>query len=94
MGIVARPKPALDVCLDRPVRAEIRLLRQVAQRDAGVHEAAAAIRLDKPRRDLHERGLARAVTPDDADAVALGHGQAGILQKRRAAEGECHILQC
>jgi hypothetical protein len=33
------------------------------------------------------------VTHGNADAVALGHGQARILQKRRTAEGECHVLQ-
>ena len=94
MRIVARGQSAFHIGFYGLMRTEIGLLRQIAQRNAGMHAARAAVRLDQPRRDLHERGFARAVAPDDADAVAFGHGQARILQKRRAAEGECYILQC
>ena len=93
IGVVARPMSALDIGQHRLVFAEIRLLRQVAERDARLHEPRSAIRLDEARRDLHECRFAGPVPADDANSIAFGDRQVGILEKRRSAESQGNVLQ-
>src|ERR1700744_3919145 len=52
MGIVAGPQSGASIIAQRYGTGEIRLLGQITQRDARLHEALAAIRLDQPGRDL------------------------------------------
>ena len=91
--IVAGAKASLDIGQRRLVVAEIRLLRQIADGCARLHEAAAAVGLDKAGGDLEQRRLAGAVAADQADALARGHRQLDARQQRRAAEGQPDIFQ-
>ena len=68
--VIAGAEAGLDIGQRRLVIGEIRLLRQIADGGAGLHEAAAAIRFDQSGRDLQQRRLARAVAADQADAFA------------------------
>ncbi len=69
MAVVARRKAVLDIGERRGVAGEVRLLRQIADGGARLHEAAAAVRLDHAGRDLEQRRLARTVAADEADAL-------------------------
>ncbi len=86
--VVAGAEAGLDIGQRGLVLAEIRLLRQIADGGAGLHEAAAAVGLDQPGRDLQQRRLAGAVAADQADALAGGDRQLDARQQRRAAEGQ------
>ena len=68
--VVAGAEAGLDIGQRRRVIAEIRLLRQIADGGAGLHEAAAAVGLDQAGRDLQQRRFAGAVAADQADALA------------------------
>ena len=68
--IVAGAEAGLDIGQRRLVVAEVRLLRQIADGGAGLHEAAAAVGLDKAGGNLQQRRFARAVAADQADALA------------------------
>jgi len=68
--IVARAKSCLDVSQRRCMSAEIRLLRQVADGGAGLHETAAAVGFDQAGGDLEQRRFTGAVAADQADALA------------------------
>jgi hypothetical protein len=72
--IVAGAKAGLDIGQRRLVVAEVRLLRQIADGGAGLHEAAAAVGLDDAGGDLQQRRFAGAIAADQADAFACGHG--------------------
>ncbi len=72
--IVAGAEASLDIGQRRRVIAEIRLLRQIADGRARLHEAAAAVGLDGAGGDLEKRRFAGAVAADQADALARGHG--------------------
>ncbi len=63
--------------------AGARVLRQVAHGAAHVHLAAGGHRL--LGEDPGERGLAGAVAADEADAVALGDAEGGVLEQERRA---------
>lgn len=91
--IVAGAKAGLDIGQRRLVVAEIRLLRQIADGGAGLHEAAAAVGLDEAGRDLEQRRLARAIAADQADALARRHRQLDARQQRRSAKGQPDIFQ-
>ncbi len=92
--VVARPEAALDIGQHRLVLAKIRLLRKVARGDAGLDETRSAIRLDEPRRNLHQRRFAGAVAPDNADAIRFGHGEIRVFEKRGSAESQRNVLKC
>ena len=72
--VVAGAEAGLDIGQRRLVLAEVRLLRQIADGGARLHEAAAAVGLDETGGDLQQRRFARAVAADQADALARGHG--------------------
>ena len=43
--------------------------------------------------DVEQRGLARAVAADEADALAFVDGEAGAVEKRMEAEGKFGVLE-
>ena len=86
----ARSSPGAEAGLDIGERGrgagEIRLLRQIADRRAGLHEPRAAVGLDQPGGDLEQGRFARAVAADQADALAgrdreLGAVSSGVPPK-------------
>ncbi len=68
--IVAGIEPGLDIGQRGRKTGKIRLLRQVTDGGAGLHEAAAAVGFDQTGRDLQQRRFAGAVAADQADALA------------------------
>ena len=93
VGIIAGAQSGLHVGQRRRMAGEIGLLRQVADGGARLHEALAAVGLDQSRRDLEQRRLARAVAPDEADALSRRDGEIDPVEQRRAAEGERDISE-
>ncbi len=93
IGVVARAEPGLDIGQRRGEAGEVRLLRQIADGRAGLHEARAAVGLDQAGGDLQQRRFARAVAADQADALARRHRQLDARQQRRAAEGQRDVFQ-
>ena len=91
--VVAGAEAGLDIGQRRGEAAEIRLLRQIADGGARLHEAAAAVGLDQAGGDLQQRRFARAVAADQADALARRHRQFDARQQRRAAEGQRDVFQ-
>ena len=90
--IVARPEAGLDIGQRGGKAAKVRLLRQIADGGAGLHEAAAAVGFDQAGRDLQQCRFAGAVTADQADALALRYRQFDARQQRRAAEGQFDVF--
>ena len=72
---------------------EIRLLRKVADRGAGLDEAHALVGLDEPTGDLHQRRLARAIAADEASPFTGGYRKVGLFDQRSAAESERDVLE-
>jgi len=72
---------------------KIGLLWQIADAGARLHEALAVVRLDQAGCDLQERGLARAVSPNQADALARSNGQFDAVEQGRATEAERDIAE-
>jgi hypothetical protein len=68
--VIARAETGFDIGKRGGVACEIGLLRQIADGRAGLHEAAAAVRLDEAGCDLEQRRFAGAVAADQADAFA------------------------
>ena len=93
MGVVAGRKARLHIGERGGEARQVRFLRQIADGGAGLREACAAIGLHRSGGDLQERGFARAVAADQADALALADRQLRAFQQRRAAEGEVDVLQ-
>ena len=58
-----------------------------------MHEAFAGIALGETGGDLHECGFARAVTADEADAIAVLHAEVGAFEQRRAAERQADVFE-
>ncbi len=67
--VVAGAEASFDIGKRGCEACKIRLLRQIADGRAGLHETAAAVGLDEPGRDLQQRRFARAVTADQTDAL-------------------------
>ena len=86
--IIRRAEAPFHIVQHGLVGREVRLLRQVADGGAGLHPALALVGLDHAGGDLEQRRLARAVAPDQRHALALGHGEFGVLENGTAAEGE------
>ena len=88
---------AHQTCLDIGQRGrepgQVRLLRQIADRGAGLGKSAAAIRLHQTRGNPQQRGLARAVAPHEAQPIAGGDRQTGAGKYRRGPEAEADVLQ-
>ncbi len=59
-----------DIVSDRSAAAQIRILRQIADLEAGLQEALALVELDLAGQRFQDRGLAGAVGADQADALA------------------------
>ncbi len=93
VGIVAGPEAGLDIGERGGEARKVRLLRQVAHRRAGLHEARAAVGLDQAGGDLEQGRLARAVAADQAHALAGRDRQLDAVEQRRAAERERDILE-
>ena len=93
IAVVARAETGFDIGKRCRRASEIRLLRQIADGRARLHEAAAAIGFDYACRDLQQRRLARAVAPDQADALGRRHRKLDTCEQRRAAKGELDVLQ-
>ena len=90
--VVAGPEAGFDIGERRGVALEIRLLRQIADGGARLHEAAAAVGLDQPGRDPQQRRFAGAVAADQADALGLRHRQFDPRQQRRAAKCQFDVF--
>src|SRR6185312_5069650 len=93
IAVIAGAETGLDVSQRGLVFAEIRLLRQIADGRARLHEAGAGVRLDDTCHDLEQRRLPCAVTADQADARHRRHRQLNTGEQRRAAEGEADVLE-
>ena len=70
MRIVERAETRFDEVGCRREAREIRLLREIAQRHAGLQKALAAIEIELARGDPEQRRLSRAVAPDEAEPRA------------------------
>jgi len=71
----------------RLARLELERLRQVAHREAGRREGdAAAVGRDLAGDDSQQRGLAAAVGPDQACALAVVEGEGDALEEKLSAE--------
>jgi len=71
-----------DIVGDRLLRIEHRLLLKPGHAGAGLDEPLAGIRLDQAGHDLHQRRLAAAVAPDEADAIAAAERKRCAVQQR------------
>jgi len=69
IAIVAGAEAGLDIGQSGSETGKIRLLRQIADGGAGLHETAAAVGLDQAGRDLQQRRFAGAVAADQTDAL-------------------------
>jgi hypothetical protein len=93
MVIVGRSEPGLDI-VERCGRiAEIRLLRQITDGGARLHESPARIGLDRPGRNLEQRRFARSVAANEADPLARFDGEFRAGEQRLAAERERDIAE-
>ena len=85
-------KPRLDIGQGCDEPGQIRLLRQVLDRRAGLSKTLAGIGLDQPGGDAQQRRFAGAVAPDQADPVAGCNGQRRAGKQRRRTEGQADVL--
>src|SRR5690606_107451 len=74
-------------------RRHVAFLGQVADTDAFHGAAFAVVGRDFVGQQFHQRALAAAVAPDEGDAGAAVDGEIGILEQRRAAEGEVDVTE-
>ena len=91
--VVARSQPRLDVGQGRRRLAEIRLLREVAQRGAGLEEPGPVFRRQRARGDAQQGGLAGAVAAHQGEALAGRHREGGAPQQGGRADREADVLQ-
>ncbi len=85
--VVIRPETCQHIVHDIGVGGKIRLLRQIAHGGTRLKEARAGIEGDLARGDLQQRGFARAVAADEADALARPHRERCPGEQRHGAEG-------
>ena len=71
--IVAGAKIAFNRRQNGGKAAQLRLLRQIAERRTGLDETLASVSLDRSGGDLQQGGFAAAIAPDQAQALALGN---------------------
>ncbi|GAA0000798.1 hypothetical protein BRDID11002_07980 [Bradyrhizobium diazoefficiens] len=93
MLVVAGRKPRLDIGERSLVVAEVRLLRQIADRGARLHEACAAVGLDQASRDSQQCRFAGAVAADQTDPLASRNVELDAVQERRAAKRQLDVLE-
>ncbi len=93
VGLVGGAKARHHVGFHRLGRAEIGLLREIADGRARLAEDLAAIGLDDPSGDFQEGRFARAVAPDQRNAIPRQDAEFDMGEKRGAAEGEAHAVE-
>ncbi len=84
-------EPHLGVALHHDVEHALVLvgelvLVQLAEAQAGLQHDVAGARLELAAEDLHQRGLAAAVRPDQAIAVAVGELDGDVFEQRLGFE--------
>ena len=87
--VVAGGEAGLDIGERGLVVAEIRFLRQIADRRAGLHEARAAVGLDKTCGDLEEGRLPGSGGPGDDGDVPGGQVELQVGPQRRRTGVGC-----
>ena len=83
----------LNITVDIGMGAEIRFLRQVVHRGAGLKETFAAVLLDQTSGNFQQGGFARAIAADKADAFIIGQCQFSAFQQRSAAKTQADVFQ-
>ena len=92
--VLHRRQPLGDILADGAAFGEVRLLLQIGDARAGLPEAFAGIDVDEAGQRLHQGRFAAAIAADQAQPVADGHGQVGILEHRIATEAQTGAAQC
>ena len=93
MVVVVGPQAALHQVVHRTRQVGRHFLRQPPVNRAGRPEHVATVRLHVAHDDLHQGGLARAVAPEQADALAGFDLEVDLFQDRRAAEVQRDVEQ-
>jgi hypothetical protein len=93
VGVIGRAQTLLHIVAHPREAPEVRLLRQVAQRGAGLEPTGAAIRLDEAGGEPQQGGLARAIAADQRQALAFGDGELGTCQQGVAAKGQGDVAK-
>jgi hypothetical protein len=76
------PRHARQHAVDKQALGQLGHFLGQIRRAGPPHELhAARIRLDAAAEDLHQRALAAAVRPDQADAIAVAQGEARVLEQ-------------
>ena len=78
---------------DRKAGSKTRVLGHVGGAGALAHRQLAGVGFDLPGQNGKQRGLARAIGADQADAVSFLHGQRDIAEEWRSAELLGHGLR-
>ena len=86
--------PAGGHIQNRFVAERFALLRQMADHGPFIALHGARVRLPLLENDGEQRGFARAVRPDQRDAVAVIDLQRGVLEERPPAKGHLKITNC
>ena len=76
---------------DGGLRIEHRLLRDIGDAQALLQLQGAVVGLLQAGQDLEQRGLARAVAPDQADALARLEREIRVIQQGHMAEGQLRV---
>jgi hypothetical protein len=92
VGVVGRAEAGFAIGQRGRRGAEIGLLREVADGDAGLAEHSAFLGLQQVGGNLQQRGLDAAGAAYQAEAVAGADGQFGAIQQGRAAQGQTYVL--
>ena len=74
-----------------PSEIEHGLLRDVGDAKALLQLQGAVVGPLQPRQDLQQRGLARAVAPDQADALAGLERKVGVIEQCDVAVGQLRV---
>ncbi|KPH86475.1 hypothetical protein GLUCOINTEAF2_0202783 [Komagataeibacter intermedius AF2] len=90
---VARSHARADIIQRGGEARQVGFLRQVAHGGAGLDENGAVIGLYLTRGNAQKGGLAAAIAPDKADALARANAEARAIEQRRAAKGQGNILK-
>ena len=82
-----------DHIVDRALNAAGHFLGQLRHAQAVVADDLAVVGLQFAGDQFQQRGLALAVAPDQANALAAVDDQAGVIQHGLGAEGEGNLLE-
>ena len=91
--IIAGGETGFDIGARVGKARQRRFLRQIANRCARLNEARPPLGIHEAGGDLEKGGLARAVSPDQAQPFAFAHGQLSPVQDRGAAEIQMNVLE-